>query len=145
MSKNSPKELLEMAREAKKFAYNPYSKFRVGAALVTKEGRIFTGCNVENVGFTSTICAERTAICKAVSEGYRDFVEIAVTSDLKDEIVTPCGVCRQTLSEFGSNIKVYCSKSDLCFEEFTLKELLPRAFENNHLESFQATVKNTLA
>ncbi|CAG5103260.1 Oidioi.mRNA.OKI2018_I69.chr1.g689.t1.cds [Oikopleura dioica] len=100
MDKESILHLLQRAREVRENAYAPYSKFRVGAALLTTDGKIFTGCNVENLAYGSATCAERTGICKAVSEGSRTFSACLITSDLEDWIY-PCGNCRQTLAEFG--------------------------------------------
>lgn len=92
-------ELVQLAKEAMKMAYVPYSKFSVGAALLTSEGKVFTGCNVENASYGATNCAERTAIFKAVSEGYQNFVKIAVVCS--DPVwAYPCGICRQVLTEF---------------------------------------------
>ncbi|XP_004705438.1 cytidine deaminase [Echinops telfairi] len=91
--------LLHSCLEAKKSAYCPYSRFPVGAALLTGDGRIFSGCNVENACYPLGICAERTAIQKAISEGYKDFKAIAIASDLQDEFISPCGACRQVMRE----------------------------------------------
>ena len=122
------KLLLEKAKEAKKLAYVPYSKFKVGAALLTKSGKIYTGCNVENVSFSPTICAERIAIFKAVSEGEKEFEAIAVISDL-DRIVHPCGVCRQVMTEFFKpDTAVICADKDGKFDVLKLRELMPFAF-----------------
>ncbi|XP_059384717.1 cytidine deaminase b [Carassius carassius] len=93
------KELIWKSLEARKFAYCPYSKFRVGAALLTHDGTVFTGCNVENACFCLGICAEKTAISKAVSHGYRDFKAIAIASDMCEQFVSPCGGCRQFMRE----------------------------------------------
>jgi len=92
-------ELIQTAIQAKSYAYAPYSKFRVGAALLCADGTVIKGCNVENASYGGTICAERTAIVKAVSEGKRDFVAMAITSDVP-AILSPCGICRQVLREF---------------------------------------------
>src|SRR5690554_6317634 len=92
-------ELVAQARQAQEHAYVPYSNFRVGAALLTSSGKVFLGCNIENVAYSPTICAERTAIFKAISEGERSFVALAVVADT-DEPISPCGVCRQVLVEF---------------------------------------------
>jgi len=128
-------ELLEQAYQARKFAYTPYSKFSVGAALLTKEGKIFKGCNIENASFTPTICAERTAIAKAVSEGFTEFEAIAVVGDFQEAEkpltkTTPCGVCRQTLREFV-NPKTF--KIILPEETLTLEDLLPDSFGPDNL------------
>ncbi|XP_051529040.1 cytidine deaminase-like [Myxocyprinus asiaticus] len=122
------KELIQQSLEAKKFAYCPYSKFRVGAALLTLDGTVFTGCNVENVCFNLGICAERIAISKAVSEGYRDFKAIAIASDMCEHLISPCGGCRQFMREFGANWDVYLSKPDGSYVEMKVEELLPMSF-----------------
>ncbi|XP_060766831.1 cytidine deaminase b [Neoarius graeffei] len=122
------KELIRHSLEAKNFAYCPYSKFRVGAALVAHDGKVFTGCNVENACYNLGICAERTAISKAVSEGYRDFKAIAIASDLCEQFISPCGACRQFMREFGGSWVVYLSKSDGSYIERTVEELLPESF-----------------
>lgn len=126
------KELVLQAEQAMEKAYAPYSGFRVGAALLTKNGKVFTGCNIENASFSPTICAERTAVAKAVSEGEREFAAIAVVGG-KDGVITgicpPCGVCRQVLSEFcHGEMPVYLGKGNGEFEALTLKDLLPLGF-----------------
>ena len=128
------KELLgKKAAEAMKNSYSPYSGFCVGAALLCDDGEIYTGCNIENSAFSPTICAERCAISKAVSEGKRNFSAIAVCGGkngvLTDEITTPCGVCRQVLSEFcNENFKIYLvTKSAI--HQYTLGEILPLGFK----------------
>lgn len=126
-------ELCLAAVEAKKSAYAPYSGFCVGAALLTASGRVYTGCNIENASFTPTICAERTAIFKAVSEGERDFAMIAIVGGKGDTIsaaTPPCGVCRQVMSEFCSaDFPILLVQDENgTYEECTLGELLPRAF-----------------
>ncbi len=125
------KDLALSAVMARGKAYAPYSCFRVGAALLSADGRVFTGCNIENVAFTPTVCAERVAIFKAVSEGVKDFVAIAVAGG-KDEVTAtaPCGVCRQVLSEFcGESLKVLLvTDSQGSYTETSLGALLPCAF-----------------
>lgn len=126
------KELVMQAEQAMELAYAPYSGFKVGAALLTKNGKVFTGCNIENASFSPTICAERTAVAKAVSEGEREFAAIAVVGG-KDGVITgicpPCGVCRQVLSEFcDGDMPVYLGKGKGEFETVTLKDLLPLGF-----------------
>ncbi|XP_022090135.1 cytidine deaminase-like isoform X2 [Acanthaster planci] len=91
--------LIELCQTAKKNAHCPYSKFRVGASLLTKDGKVFSGCNVENASYTLGLCAERCAIFKAVSEGYKEFRAMAVGSDVKDHFLAPCGACRQVMHE----------------------------------------------
>lgn len=121
------KDLLAKAAEARTKAYVPYSGFAVGAALLTGSGRVYTGCNVENASFGATICAERTAMVKAISEGERDFRAIAVIGDSAGPC-RPCGVCRQVLVEFAPEARVYMAnlKGDLSI--MTSRELLPAAF-----------------
>lgn len=121
-------DLVTAARSARENAYAPYSRFSVGAALRTKGGKIFRGCNVENISFGLTICAERNAVFAAVADGEREFEAVAIVADSKSP-VTPCGACRQVLAEFGLDLQV-CS-ANLEGETFTasLGELLPRAQE----------------
>lgn len=120
------KMLVKKALEAKEKAYAPYSGFRVGAALIAGSGKVYTGCNIECSSYSPTICAERTAIAKAVSEGERQIVAIAVTGD--SEWTYPCGVCRQVIREFGKDAKVIVVKSEDEYKEYTLEELLPHSF-----------------
>ncbi|NPV26846.1 MAG: cytidine deaminase [Firmicutes bacterium] len=120
-------ELVNLARQARDFAYAPYSKFRVGAALLAVDGRVFLGCNVENVSFGLTICAERTAIVKAVSEGSRQFCSLAVIGDTSS-YCRPCGACRQFIAEFGSEIVVIMANDQGEFEVSPISVLLPASF-----------------
>lgn len=127
------RELIRAAFAAREKAYAPYSGFLVGAALLSKDGRVFTGCNVENAAYSVTCCAERTALFKAVSEGAREFEAIALVGALKGqvntEITAPCGVCRQALYEFGGpNLRVIMAKSEEDYLEKALGELLPLGF-----------------
>lgn len=139
MLKDKKMELVEKALEARRFSYAPYSDFRVGAALLAKDGRIFTGCNVENASYGVTNCAERTALFKAVSEGAREFDAIAIVGGSGDaspkDIASPCGVCRQALAEFcePSDFLILLGKGDLTWEEHTLLELLPLSFSGRDL------------
>jgi len=128
--------LIDRAVKARDFAYCPYSGFAVGAALKTSTGEIFTGCNVENGAHCPSVCAERTAICKAVSEGFRSFDSIAVVAFQEDSFTSPCGVCRQTLSEFASSdITVYIAKPALARVLVTsVFQLLPHRFNSNRLK-----------
>jgi len=120
-------KMINTARAAKEAAYAPYSGLRVGAALLTSQGRLYKGCNIENVSYGLTVCAERVAFYKAFSEGERQFAAMAVISDL-DGFCSPCGACRQVLSEFGADLKIYiCSKNGE-FIVKTLTELLPEPF-----------------
>ncbi len=127
------KALIAAALRARALAYSPYSKFSVGAALLAKSGRIYTGCNIESVSFSPTCCAERVALFKAVSEGERDFVALAVAGGASDShsfgICPPCGVCRQVISEFcGGDFPIILADSDGSFKTYTLDELLPLSF-----------------
>ena len=119
------RKLLEMAREATKNSFAPFSNFHVGAALLAKDGQIFTGCNVENSSYGVTICAERTALVKAVSEGVRDFAAIAVVS--QEGEAWPCGVCRQMLYEFSPEMLVITGTED-AMQIVSLSDLLPYGF-----------------
>ena len=125
--------LIEKAIEAKENAYVPYSNFRVGAALLTKSGKIYTGCNIENVSYGATNCAERTAVFKAVSEGEKEFQAIAINGDNGDYL-PPCGICRQVLSEFADDsLKVILANSAEDYKVIALGELLPGAFSSKNL------------
>lgn len=127
-------QLIKLALEARENAYAPYSHFMVGAALLTKEGQLYTGCNIENASYGATNCAERTAIFKAVSEGAKEFVKIAIVGGKVGEEITefayPCGVCRQVMAEFCDvkKMTVLIAKSENEFVEKTLDELLPMSF-----------------
>ena len=114
-------------------AYIPYSHFPVGAALECSDGTVFTGCNIENASFGPTICAERTAVAKAVSEGHTDFVRIAVAGG-GDNFCVPCGVCRQVLQEFAPDLEVICLNEQGQELTFTLEELLPHSFGPEYLQ-----------
>lgn len=127
------KELVKLAMSAKEKAYAPYSNFRVGAALLCKDGEIYTGCNIENVSFGGTNCAERTALFKAISEGNKNFVKIAIISDSAN-YTYPCGICRQVLAEFNPNLNVIVANNKGEFKEHILSELLPYSFTNDDLE-----------
>lgn len=125
-------DLILLAAKVKERAYAPYSSFRVGAALLTDTGRIYTGVNVENASYGATVCAERTAVAKAVSEGHKGIRVIAIASD-SDDFIYPCGICRQVLEEFGrDDTKVICTNKSGKFEEFTLGQLLPKAFHKRY-------------
>ncbi|MBQ7343204.1 MAG: cytidine deaminase [Clostridia bacterium] len=130
------KELLLKAIEARAFAYAPYSNHKVGAALVGKSGKIYTGCNVENAAYTPTNCAERTAIFKAVSKGEREFTAIAIVGGLGDnlsELCAPCGVCRQVLSEFcDGDLRIILGTPEK-ITVTTLSNILPYSFGKSDL------------
>ena len=121
------RELMDIAEKASKNAYVPYSRFPVGAALECADGTVFTGCNVENAALGSTICAERTAAVKAVSEGHTDFARIAIWAESKDYCM-PCGACRQFLSEFAMDMEVLCARAGGRYVSYRLRELLPHTF-----------------
>lgn len=126
-------ELIRHAIEARKNAYAPYSKYTVGAALRTKSGRIFSGVNIENAAYPQTVCAERTAVFTAVSEGEREFEAIAVVTENGG---APCGGCRQVLAEFGLDTIVLIAKADgSLINEVSVAELLPDAFTPDRLKS----------
>lgn len=119
------RDLINLAFEAMEQAYAPYSGFRVGAALECADGSVFLGCNVENAAYGSTICAERTAVVKAVSEGRREFRRIAIAAQSEDYCM-PCGACRQVLSEFSSDMEVLSAKKDGRYVSYKLSALLPK-------------------
>ncbi len=132
------KELCRLAVEAREKAYAPYSGYRVGAALLAKSGEVYLGSNIENAAYTPTVCAERTAFFKAVSEGETEFFAIAVAGGNGDKVggaFPPCGVCRQVMAEFcDGDFKILTVTGDDTFEEYTLTELLPLAFSPKNLE-----------
>ncbi|KAI8377090.1 cytidine deaminase [Choanephora cucurbitarum] len=135
LSKEDQSKLFELALDAKNASYSPYSKFRVGAALLTEDGTFFKGCNVENASYGGAICAERTAYVKAVSEGHRKFRALAVSTD-QEECISPCGICRQFISEFGPReMPVYLLNTNGEYKAVTVAELLPFAFGLEHLEN----------
>lgn len=119
-------ELIKMAFKAQKLAYVPYSKFHVGAALITEDDNVYTGCNIEIASYSPTICAERTAIFKAISEGHKKIKKIAIVGDANPTF--PCGVCRQVIREFGSDAIVIIANSPEEYKEYTIDELLPNSF-----------------
>ena len=132
----NPEKLCELAKEAMTHSSSNYSGYKVGAALLCKDGTVYTGCNIENAAYTPTICAERTAIFKAVYDGHRDFVAIAVCGG-KDGIITgsfpPCGVCRQVMREFcGDDFAIYIVRPD-GYETVALAQLLPYSFSNANM------------
>lgn len=133
------KHLVEKAIKAREFAYAPYSHFSVGAALLTRSGKIYTGCNIESASYSPTNCAERTAFFKAVSEGERDFVRMAIVGGEQGlpihELCPPCGVCRQVMMEFcdPKTFRIILSTGPDEFRSFTLDELLPQGFGPGNL------------
>jgi cytidine deaminase len=128
----TPEELIDLAKQVRKQAYAPYSHYKVGAALLGKSGKVYTGCNVENASYGHTVCAERTAVLKAVSEGEREFEAVAVVTKNGG---SPCGACRQVLSEFAPALIVYIADKNGEFRTTTLKKLLPDSFTPAHLEA----------
>ena len=125
-------ELVRRAMAMWEHAYAPYSHFPVGAALLCEDGTVFTGCNVESAAYGCTICAERTAIFKAVSEGHRDFVRIVIAGKSEDYCV-PCGSCRQVMMEFAPEMEVICLNGQGQARSFRLRELLPYGFDQSWL------------
>jgi cytidine deaminase len=123
-------DLIALAVEARKKAHAPYSNFAVGAALLTKSGQVYTGCNVENASYGLSVCAERVAVFKAVSEGEQEFEAIAIVTE---NGVTPCGACRQVLMEFGDDIQVIAADTAGHRRVFALTDLLPEGFTPDHL------------
>jgi cytidine deaminase len=132
-------ELIKLALEARKFSYSPYSGFSVGAALLCADGTVYTGCNIENSAFSPTVCAERTAFFKAVSEGEKKFVKIAVVGGKSDDefpenYCPPCGVCRQVMKEFCSeDFEIIIAKNTDEYKVMTLAELLPESFDKREV------------
>ena len=127
------KELIKAAITAAQNSYSPYSGFKVGAALLTDDGKVYLGCNIENAAYGPSNCAERTAIFKAVSEGHKKFKAIAIVGgangDFKD-FCPPCGVCRQVMNEFcDKDFVIYLGNKNLEYQKFTLSELLPHSFD----------------
>ena len=125
------KDLCELAIKAMQNSYSPYSKFKVGAALLTRTGKVYTGCNIENAAFSPTVCAERTAFFKAISEGETSFKAIAIVGGNNGEIkneCTPCGVCRQVMQEFCDKDFAIITASDNGYSRYTLEQLLPNSF-----------------
>jgi cytidine deaminase len=129
----SDNELIELAKQAREMAHAPYSKFEVGAALVTSDGRVFMGCNIENSTYSLTVCAERVAIFKAVSEGSREIVKIAVAVDTEN-LTPPCGCCRQMIWEFAAEeTTVIMANLSGDVQKCEIKDLLPKAFDASFL------------
>ncbi|WP_044894761.1 cytidine deaminase [Bacillus alveayuensis] len=126
-------QLIEQAKKAREYAYVPYSKFKVGAALLTKEGKVYRGCNIENAAYSMCNCAERTALFKAYSEGDKEYTALAVIAD-SPRPVPPCGACRQVISELcPPEMKVILTNLKGDITELTVKELLPGAFSAEDL------------
>ncbi len=131
-------ELIKLALEAREKSYSPYSGFAVGAALLCKNGKVFTGCNIENSGYSATNCAERTAIFKAVSEGETEFEKIAVVGGNAEDkapvdYCSPCGVCRQVMREFcDADFEILIAKGETDYKSVTLADLLPMSFDKRN-------------
>ena len=134
MDKKLIEEMIDLAIEQLNYSYTPYSGFKVGAALLTKEGKIYKGCNIENAAFSPSNCAERTAFFKAVSEGVTEFSAIAIVGgkagETADNFCAPCGVCRQVMAEFCApeTFRILLGKENLEYKEYTLGEILPQGF-----------------
>ena len=132
LTNQEKQEMIDLANTARQHAYAPYSKYQVGAALRTKTGRLFTGVNIENAAYPHTMCAERVAIFKAVSEGEKEFEVITVATENGG---SPCGGCRQVLAEFGLDTIVLIANGEgKLLKELTVKDLLPEAFTPEHLK-----------
>lgn len=132
------RELIRQALSAREYSYSPYSSYQVGAALLTEDGRVYMGCNIENASYGATNCAERTVFFKAVSEGVRNFKKIAIVGSPKGEVTQyafPCGLCRQVMREFcePSGFQIIVAKSEEDYKVFTLQELLPESFGPDNL------------
>lgn len=124
------KELVKLAIKAKENSYSPYSNFKVGAALLCKNGKVYLGTNVENVAYGPSICAERSAIVSAISNGEKEFEKIAIVGS-DNKICYPCGTCRQVIAEILGNIDIICAKDEKEFDIFKTSELLPHLFSFN--------------
>jgi cytidine deaminase len=127
------KELIQAARKAKKYSHSPYSKFRVGAAVLTKSGKIYTGCNIENSSYSLTVCAERTALFKAVSEGEKKFLAMVISTDVKD-FISPCGACRQVISDLAGDIDIILTNGVGKTKIMKMTDLLPLPFTPKNLK-----------
>ena len=132
MTEGNYQELIETAKKARLQSVAPFSNFLVGAALKTADGRVYTGCNVESASYGLTVCAERVAIWKALSEGERDFTELAIVADTRT-LTPPCGTCRQIIHEFCRNAHIILANLQGETQECSIKELLPRAFDARFL------------
>ena len=132
MDPKTAQELVNQAIEAREKAYAPYSKFKVGAAILTKDGKTYQGCNIENASYGATICAERAAVCNMIANGGTDPIAIAICYNA-EEFAVPCGICRQVLSEFSpkGDLVILMAKTDGTYRETTLSALLPASFKLN--------------
>jgi cytidine deaminase len=127
-------ELIALAVEAREYAYAPYSAFRVGAALLTKSGQVFTGANVENASYGLTVCAERNAMFKAVNAGRQDFATLVIVGSAEG-MVYPCGACLQVMAEFAPQLKIVVTDQRLAYKVFSLSEMLPQIFNLREKET----------
>jgi cytidine deaminase len=134
LSEESLQELIEIAKTARLHSIAPFSNFLVGAAVRTAAGKVYTGCNVESASYGLTVCGERVAIWKALSEGERDFVELAIVADT-ESLTPPCGTCRQIIWEFAKHAKLVLANLEGEVQECSIKELLPRAFDARFLSN----------
>ena len=126
------KKLEKTAIKALKYSFSPYSKFKVGAAILTKSGKIFSGCNIENSSYSLTICAERTAIFKAISEGETKFVALAIATE-ENDFTPPCGACRQVISDLAGDIQIILTNGSGKSKVFRISNLLPYPFTSKNL------------
>ncbi|MBP1691569.1 MAG: cytidine deaminase [Bacteroidetes bacterium] len=132
------RSLVSRARAAKRHSHSPYSRFRVGAAVLTSSGKVYTGCNIENSSYGLTVCAERTALFKAVSEGETSFVAVAIASDEKDA-TPPCGACRQVIMDLAGDVDVILSTGNGALKVLKLADLLPLPFGGKNLKNVRRT------
>ena len=128
MNKKIIQKLISSAKEVSKLSYSPYSNYKVGAALLTKSGRIFTGTNIENASFPAGMCAERVAIFKAISEGFKNFEALAIYAQ-GEHFPYPCGICRQVIAEFTADLPIIVAKSEKEYVIRNISDLLPFVFE----------------
>lgn len=131
--KNVERLLFDGARRARDFAFAPFSRFKVGASVRARDGRVYTGCNIENASFSLTLCAERVAIFKALSEGAKDFTHVTIVTDAK-KLTPPCGACRQVLWEFAPHAEVILSNVRGRTKRMTMARLLPSPFDSRDLD-----------
>jgi len=127
-------ELIQAAVNVKKFAHCPYSNFPVGASVLCPDGKIYTGCNVENASYGLCVCAERNAIMNAVAQGQKKFIASAVSANVKNEFKGPCGMCRQVFAEFSLDVDLYLVKPDMTYQKVFIRDMLPMAFTPETLE-----------
>ena len=142
MSEESLQQLVETAKKARLQSIAPFSNFLVGAAVKTEEGKVYTGCNVESASYGLTVCAERVAIWKALSEGERKFTELAIVADTQS-LTPPCGTCRQIIWEFAKNATIVLGNLDGETQVVSIRELLPRAFDARFLSAARASAKES--